>query len=173
MASTAVISPFLHRSVTSRKFGGVIGFRPVYFPAFFAIAMPSRWRCRMYSRSNSATAPNTVSMNFPVGVVVSMASFLLTNSTPFAVSCSTNSSMADSFATDRERMEQQIKEADHRLDELESQMLAGDQRKELIQRYTNVEHLTREMVEILIDYISVGKRIPGTHEVPIEIHWNF
>ena len=82
-------------------------------------------------------------------------------------------SMADSFAADRERMEQQIKEADHRLDELESQMLAGDQRKELIQRYTNVEHLTREMVEILIDYISVGKRIPGTHEVPIEIHWNF
>ena len=70
-------------------------------------------------------------------------------------------SMADSF------------EADHRLDELEAQMLAGDQRKELIQRYTNVEHLTREMVEILIDYISVGKRIPGTHEVPIEIHWNF
>ena len=52
-------------------------------------------------------------------------------------------------------------------------MLAGDQRKELIQRYTNVEHLTREMVEILIDYISVGKRIPGTHEMPIEIHWNF
>ena len=82
-------------------------------------------------------------------------------------------SMADSFAADRERIEQQIKEADQRLDELETQILAGDQRKELIQRYTNVEHLTREMVEILIDYISVGKRIPGTHEVPIEIHWNF
>lgn len=24
-----------------------------------------------------------------------------------------------------------------------------------------------------IDYISVGKRIPGTRDVPIEIHWNF
>ena len=48
-------------------------------------------------------------------------------------------------------------------------MLAGDQRKELIQRYTNVEHLTRDMVEILIDYIIVGKRIPGTHEVPIGV----
>ena len=82
-------------------------------------------------------------------------------------------SMADSFADERERMEMQIKEADQRLEELEGQMLAGDQRQELIQRYTNVEHLTREMVEILIDYISVGKRIPGTHEVPIEIHWNF
>lgn len=29
------------------------------------------------------------------------------------------------------------------------------------------------MVETLIDYISVGKRIPGTKDVPIEIHWNF
>ena len=82
-------------------------------------------------------------------------------------------SMADSFAAERDRLDMQIKEADRRLEELEAQMLAGDQRQELIQRYTNVEHLTREMVEILIDYISVGKRIPGTHEVPIEIHWNF
>ena len=44
---------------------------------------------------------------------------------------------------------------------------------EIIQRYPHVEHLTREMVEILIDYITVGKRVPGTQDVPIEIHWNF
>ena len=30
-----------------------------------------------------------------------------------------------------------------------------------------------ETVETLIDYILVGKRIPGTRNVPIEIHWNF
>ncbi len=35
---------------------------------------------------------------------------------------------------------------------------------ELIEQYTNLEHLTREIVEILIDYISVGKRIPGTRD---------
>jgi len=29
------------------------------------------------------------------------------------------------------------------------------------------------MVEILIDKIMVGKRIPGTRNVPIEIHWTF
>ena len=29
------------------------------------------------------------------------------------------------------------------------------------------------IVETLIDYISVGKCIPGTKDVPIEIHWNF
>ena len=81
--------------------------------------------------------------------------------------------MADSFAADRQRLETQIKEADLRLEELDARMLAGDQRRELIRQYTHVEHLTREMVEVLIDYITVGKRIPGTHEVPIEIHWNF
>ena len=81
--------------------------------------------------------------------------------------------MADSFAADRQRLEAQIKEADLRLEELDARMLAGDQRRELIRQYTHVEHLTREMVEVLIDYITVGKRIPGTHEVPIEIHWNF
>ena len=82
-------------------------------------------------------------------------------------------SMADNLSKERERTEDQIKEANRRLEELEAQMLAGDQRKELILRYTHVEHLTREMVEILIDYIAVGKRVPGTRDVPIEIHWNF
>ena len=81
--------------------------------------------------------------------------------------------MADDFARERERMEAQHKEADRHIEELEERIQAGDQRKELIQRYTNVEHLTREMVEILIDYITVGKRIPGTSDVPVEIHWNF
>ena len=81
--------------------------------------------------------------------------------------------MAEDFKQERERTETQLKEIDRRIEELEARMLAGDQRKELIQRYTNVEHLTREMVEILIDYITVGKRVPGTQDVPIEIHWNF
>ena len=81
--------------------------------------------------------------------------------------------MANDFSKERERTEYQIKEADRHLEELEAQMLAGDQRKAIIQRYTHVEHLTREMVEILIDYITVGKRVPGMQDVPIEIHWNF
>ncbi len=82
-------------------------------------------------------------------------------------------SMADGFAQEREHIDLKIKDADYHIEELQAQILAGDQRKELIQRYTSVEHLTREMVEILIDYITVGKRIPGTQDVPIEIHWNF
>ena len=56
---------------------------------------------------------------------------------------------------------------------IERKMQAGDNRRQLIEQYTNLEHLDRETVEKLIGYILVGKRIPGTREVPIEIHWNF
>ena len=59
------------------------------------------------------------------------------------------------------------------LAELENRIAVGDNRKSLVERYVNLEHLTREIVEILIDHITVGKRIPGTKDVPIEIHWNF
>ena len=81
--------------------------------------------------------------------------------------------MSADFSAERERMELQIRDTERHIEDLESRTLSGDQRKEIVQRYTHVEHLTREMVEILIDYITVGKRIPGTQDVPIEIHWNF
>ena len=38
---------------------------------------------------------------------------------------------------------------------------------------TNLEHLDRSIVDTLIDYITVDKRIQGTRNVPIEIHWAF
>ena len=81
--------------------------------------------------------------------------------------------MSKEFVTDRDRLERVIVDGQKQLAEIEEKMAAGDNRRELIDRYTNLEHLTREIVEILIDYISVGKRIPGTKDVPIEIHWNF
>ena len=52
-------------------------------------------------------------------------------------------------------------------------MQAGDNRRQLIEQYTNLEKLDRETVDKLIDYIEVGKRIPGTRNVPVNIHWNF
>lgn len=81
--------------------------------------------------------------------------------------------MKGTFSEKNENIQNQIEDADRHIAILQQRILEGDQRRALIQQYTNVTHLTREMVEILIDYISVGKRIPGTHDVPIEIHWNF
>jgi hypothetical protein len=41
-------------------------------------------------------------------------------------------------------------------------------RRQLIEQYTNFEHLNQEMVETLIDYISIGKPISGIKSVPPE-----
>lgn len=81
--------------------------------------------------------------------------------------------MSKGFVTERDRLKRVIADEEKQLAELEEKIAAGDNRRELIEKYTNLDHLTREMVEMLIDYISIGKRIPGTRDVPIEIHWNF
>lgn len=77
------------------------------------------------------------------------------------------------FTADKERLERTVADGEKQLQELEEKLKNGDNRREIIERYTNLEHLNREIVEALIDYISVGKRIPKTRDVPIEIHWNF
>ena len=77
------------------------------------------------------------------------------------------------FTTEKERLERVMNDGQKQLEEIEERIAVGDNRRELIEQYTNLEHLTREIVEILIDYIVIGKRIPGTKDVPIEIHWNF
>lgn len=81
--------------------------------------------------------------------------------------------MSKSFAADRTRVEKQIAEAEVTLEQLDQAMQNGDQRKELIDRYTDFEHLNRPMAEALIDYVRIGRREPKTPEQLIEIHWNF
>lgn len=81
--------------------------------------------------------------------------------------------MSKDFITDRDRLERLIADGKKQMEEIEVKMEVGGNRRELIKRYTHLEHLSREIVEILIDHIVVGKRIPGTRDVPIEIHWNF
>ena len=81
--------------------------------------------------------------------------------------------MSKDFIADRDRLEKLIDHGRIQIEEIDVKIEVGDNRREIIERYTNLKHLTREMVEILIDYISVGKRIKGTTDVPIEIHWNF
>ena len=77
------------------------------------------------------------------------------------------------FTKERNRMERVIADGERQLDELEERIAAGDNRRALVEQYTNVDHLTREMVDILIDHVSVGRRAKGTKTVPVEIFWNF
>ncbi len=81
--------------------------------------------------------------------------------------------MSKDFTAERTRLERMAFDAEKQLSGIHEKMVSGDHRREWIEQYTNLEHLNREIVETLIDYISVGKRIPGTKDVPIEIHWNF
>lgn len=81
--------------------------------------------------------------------------------------------LSKDFTTEKERLERVMIDGQKQLAEIEERIAVGDNRRELIEQYTNLEHLTREIVEILIDYIVIGKRVPGTKDVPIEIHWNF
>ena len=81
--------------------------------------------------------------------------------------------LSKDFTTQKERLEAQVLKCQKQIAEIDIKIAVGDNRRERIEQYVNSEHLTREMVEILIDKIMVGKRIEGTRNVPIEIHWNF
>ncbi len=81
--------------------------------------------------------------------------------------------LSKDFTAQKERLERVVADGEKQLAEIDDKIVLGDNRRELIEQYTNLEYLNREIVETLIDYISIGKRIPGTRNVPIEIHWNF
>ena len=81
--------------------------------------------------------------------------------------------MSQEFTWDRERLEKLIADARKHIEEIDVKIEVGDNCLERIEFYTKPNHLTREMVEILIDCISVGKRIKGTRDVPITVYWNF
>lgn len=81
--------------------------------------------------------------------------------------------LSKDFAAEKTRLEQWISKTQSEITELDRQLAAGDNRKELVEHYTHLTHLTREMVEILIDHIVIGKRKKGEKDPPIEIHWNF
>lgn len=81
--------------------------------------------------------------------------------------------MSKEFTREKERLESLISSGKAQSAEIDASISAGNDRKTLIERYTNPNRLTREMVEILIDHITVGKRAPGEKNPPVEIHWNF
>ena len=73
------------------------------------------------------------------------------------------------FSREKERLGRLAADAQKQLESLSD----GDSRRALIDRYTAPDHLTREMVEVLIDYITVGRRPAGAKAPPVVIHWNF
>lgn len=77
------------------------------------------------------------------------------------------------FNEERTRIQRMAIEGEKQLEKIEERIAAGESKRQLISQYTNLEHLSREIVETLIDHIFVCKRIAGTRVVPVVIHWNF
>lgn len=81
--------------------------------------------------------------------------------------------LSGSFAAEKERIEQALfcfRQHLEKLDEREGSSRAPHAQ---LERYLHPDRLEREMVETLIDHIIVGKRMVGTQDIPVEIHWNF
>lgn len=81
--------------------------------------------------------------------------------------------LSSDFISQKERLDTGINEVSRQIDKLDMKIKNGVDKQKLICQYTNLEHLNREIVEELVDYILIGKRNIETKEVPIEIHWNF
>ena len=77
------------------------------------------------------------------------------------------------FTSEKQRFETLALEAEKNLADIEAKIQTGHSQRLLTEQYTSLEKLDRETVDKLIDYLSVGKRIPGTRNVPVEIHWSF
>ena len=77
------------------------------------------------------------------------------------------------FTAERERLSYTITNSEKQLAETEEKTAADDFHLKQLKTYTHLERLTRDTVEMLMDHISIGKRISGTRDTPIEIHWNF
>lgn len=81
--------------------------------------------------------------------------------------------MSKAFSAEKKRLEEAMKICTEQIQEIEERKKAGENGKELVEKYIHVEHLTREMVEALVDHVDVGRRISGSRDVPITIYWNF
>ena len=73
---------FLLSSSNSRESDTAAWGRPSFFPFALALRIPARTRSAIKLRSSSATAPRTVKIIFPVGVLVSICSENEQNSMP-------------------------------------------------------------------------------------------
>lgn len=81
--------------------------------------------------------------------------------------------LSHGFHADKEHLSKLVVDTQKQIAVLQKKLEQSDNFRALVRQYTDAEHLTREMVDILIDHIEVGQRIPKTRQRPINIYWNF
>ena len=82
-------------------------------------------------------------------------------------------SIVKELKADKLKYEKVVTDGENQIAEIDERLAAGDNRRELIEQYTNITELDRETVDTMIDKIVVGRRIKGTKNYPVEIYWNF
>lgn len=81
--------------------------------------------------------------------------------------------LSKEFSSEKKRLQDTIRDCEVRLKDLEKRIMAGDDCRKIVDQYVKPDHLTHDMVECLIDNITVKKRDSITKAVSIEIHWKF
>lgn len=81
--------------------------------------------------------------------------------------------LSDHFQADKLRYENMIQDCENQIGQIESSLQEGVHRSECLEPYVHPEHLTRSMVESLIERIEIGKRNRESGFVPVRIIWNF
>ena len=81
--------------------------------------------------------------------------------------------MSEGFQVDKVKFEGLIRSCEERIRDLDMRIEIGDNREELLARYIDLDHLTRNMTEVLIDHVEIGRRCKESGKVPVSIFWNF
>ena len=76
------------------------------------------------------------------------------------------------FADNKKQAENLLLKLEENIERIDSKA-SDDNRYKIIEQYTNIKQLNREIVQKMIDYIRVGRRADGAENVPVEIHWRF
>ena len=81
--------------------------------------------------------------------------------------------LSKDFHAEKERLKAYVNDNQNKLSELETKVQTVDSRRSLVEQYTDIKELNRDIVDTLIDYIEVGHRYENSKERPVNIHWNF
>lgn len=81
--------------------------------------------------------------------------------------------LSNDFKIDKENFEKKLSQKQLELEHNEKMLKKKKDKLEIINRYTDINQLDREIIGELIDRILVGKRDSETKQVPIKIYWNF
>lgn len=74
---------------------------------------------------------------------------------------------------DKNTYDKLIGDVSTQIEELKKRKTQDTNRRETLEQYVSLNHLTHDVVNQLIDYIMIGRRDPETGEIPIEISWKF